>query len=55
MPRSKRPSEPDDAVRAEHAALASELAAHNAAYYGEDAPRISDADYDALRRRVVEI
>ncbi len=32
-------------------ALAHEIAAHDAAYYQEDAPSISDAYYDALRQR----
>ncbi|MEE3058495.1 MAG: NAD-dependent DNA ligase LigA, partial [Pseudomonadota bacterium] len=32
-------------------ALAQEIAVHDAAYYQEDAPRISDGDYDALRQR----
>jgi len=35
----------------EHAALAQEIAGHDAAYYREDAPVVSDAEYDALRRR----
>ncbi|MBO6521308.1 MAG: NAD-dependent DNA ligase LigA [Rhodospirillales bacterium] len=35
----------------ELAALAAEIAAHDAAYYQEDAPSVSDADYDALRKR----
>ncbi|KAB7648437.1 NAD-dependent DNA ligase LigA [Polymorphobacter fuscus] len=37
------------------ARLAAEIAAHARAYHGEDAPLISDADYDALVRRNAEI
>ena len=39
------------AARAEHEKLGVEIAEHDRAYYQNDAPKISDADYDALRRR----
>ncbi len=35
----------------ELAQLAEEIAAHDRRYYREDAPTVSDAEYDALRRR----
>ena len=48
-----------DLTEAEAAAelewLAEEIARHDVAYYQDDAPSISDAEYDALRRRNTEI
>ncbi len=40
---------------AEMARLAAELAEHDRRYHGEDAPAVSDADYDALMRRYTEL
>jgi len=40
------------ASRAEHERLAREIAEHDRRYYQEDAPIISDAEYDALRQRL---
>ncbi|WP_201859907.1 NAD-dependent DNA ligase LigA [Microvirga soli] len=40
-----------DKARAEHAALGAEIAEHDRRYYEEDAPSVSDAEYDALRKR----
>ncbi|MFL5065268.1 MAG: NAD-dependent DNA ligase LigA, partial [Xanthobacteraceae bacterium] len=42
-------------AREELARLAAEIAEHDGRYYQEDAPTISDADYDALRQRNSEI
>lgn len=38
-------------ARAELARLAEEIGEHDRRYYQDDAPAISDADYDALRQR----
>jgi DNA ligase (NAD+) len=42
-------------AKAELKALAKEMAAHDRAYHGEDAPMISDAAYDALKARNLAI
>ncbi|MBC7519766.1 MAG: NAD-dependent DNA ligase LigA, partial [Sandarakinorhabdus sp.] len=41
----------EDEASAELARLAAEIAEHNRRYHAEDAPSVSDADYDALVRR----
>jgi DNA ligase (NAD+) len=38
-------------AQAEHARLDSEIRQHDDRYYQKDAPTVSDAEYDALRRR----
>ena len=38
-------------ARREHGALGREIAEHDRRYYEEDAPSVSDAEYDALRQR----
>ena len=52
---SAKPKPPDqlspDEAQAEHARLGAEIAGHDRRYHGEDAPTISDGEYDALRRR----
>jgi len=38
-------------AKVEHARLGTEIAAHDRRYYQDDAPTVSDAQYDALRKR----
>ncbi|HEY1561927.1 MAG TPA: NAD-dependent DNA ligase LigA [Caulobacteraceae bacterium] len=45
----------EDEAAAELEQLASELAKHDALYFQDDAPSISDADYDAMKRRNLDI
>ena len=54
---ASRPTEAftEEEARAELAALAKEIAHHDRLYYTDAAPEISDADYDALRRRNSEV
>src|ERR1700686_4601542 len=42
-------------AKAEHARLEAEIAGHDRRYYQDDAPSVSDAEYDALRRRYTAI
>jgi len=38
-------------ARAEHTRLSNDIIEHDRRYHGEDAPIISDADYELLKRR----
>jgi DNA ligase (NAD+) len=40
---------------AEHARLGQEIAAHDKRYYEQDAPTVTDAEYDALRQRYSDV
>jgi DNA ligase (NAD+) len=44
-----------DAARERHASLAAEIDRHRQLYHRDDAPQISDAEYDALMRELVAI
>src|SRR4051812_36366405 len=56
---AKKPPAADDPTQkqaqAEYARLQAEIAAHDKRYYQDDAPAVTDAEYDALRRRYNEI
>ena len=45
----------DSAITAQHARLAAEIVRHDALYFRDDAPEITDAAYDGLRRRLAEL
>jgi DNA ligase (NAD+) len=49
-PEERAESMTEEEARLRLAELARAIAAANAAYHGQDAPEISDADYDALKR-----
>ncbi|UFZ03949.1 NAD-dependent DNA ligase LigA [Bradyrhizobium ontarionense] len=58
MPKTPKPKQPVDVAdltkaqaKVEWKRLALELETHDRLYYQDDAPKISDADYDELRRR----
>ena len=42
-------------AKAEHARLHAELAEHDKRYYQDDKPTVTDAEYDALRKRYGDI
>jgi DNA ligase (NAD+) len=42
-------------AKAEHAKLEAEIAGHDRRYYQDDAPTVSDAEYDALRKRYTAV
>jgi DNA ligase (NAD+) len=42
-------------AKAEHARLHAEISAHDKRYYADDAPAVTDAEYDGLRQRYGEI
>lgn len=44
-----------ETAEAEIARLAAEISHHDDLYYRHDAPEVSDAEYDALRRRLAEL
>jgi len=56
---AKKSSPRDDSgleeARKEHDRLGAEIAEHDRRYHGEDAPTVSDAEYDALRKRYTEL
>ncbi len=51
MTNKPQPAQSLALARAEHARLGAEIAGHDMRYHQEDAPSVSDAEYDDLRRR----
>jgi DNA ligase (NAD+) len=54
-PKAPRATDGAESAEAEMARLAAEIARHDALYYQQDAPVISDAAYDAMRQRLAEL
>jgi DNA ligase (NAD+) len=46
---------PPEETKAEHTLLATEIAKHDRLYYQDDQPEITDAGYDLLRARLLEL
>ena len=55
MTKKPQPAQNLALARAEHARLGAEIAGHDKRYYQEDAPSVSDAEYDDLRRRYLAL
>ncbi|MFC5371595.1 NAD-dependent DNA ligase LigA [Brevundimonas faecalis] len=55
MPHTPVDALTEDQAREELDRLSAELARHDALYYADAAPEISDADYDDLKRRALDI
>jgi len=55
MTKKPQPAQTLAMARAEHARLGAEIAEHDKRYYQEDAPSVSDAEYDDLRRRYLAL
>jgi DNA ligase (NAD+) len=45
----------DDADRARHAELSAQITDHRSRYYLQDAPAVSDAEFDALMIELTEL